>query len=216
MDFTLTEEEARVLGSLMEKEMSAPEYYPLSLNALTNACNQKSSRDPVVNYDEITVARAVEGLKDKQLVYEQSGARVAKYGANLANRTNLINRETAPLCLLMLRGPQTLGEMKSRTERMYTFQSIDEVREAMASLADLGFTIKLPRRPGQKESRYAHLLAGGDNIEQETAPVKVDPAVARVRADNDRVAELENQVAELKQELAELKAAFLEFKGQFE
>src|SRR6202034_2665889 len=167
MDFSLDADEVRVLGSLLEKEITTPEYYPLSLNALLNACNQKSNRDPVVHFDEDTVERALYTLRDKGLTVNITGAgsRVPKFGHRLSEKLNLGRRELAVLCELMVRGPQTLGELRTRAERMHPFDDLAEVESVLDRMPEL--VTKLPRRPGEKEARYAHLLSG---------PVAVAPA----------------------------------------
>src|SRR6202167_5579811 len=159
-DFHLTAAEARVLGSLLEKEVTTPEYYPLSLNALLNACNQKSNREPVTNFDEDTIERVLYTLRDKGLLVNITGAgsRVPKYGHRLSEKLNLGRREMAILCELMVRGPQTLGELRTRAERMHHFDDLAEVESVLDRMPEL--VTRLPRRPGEKEARYAHLLSG--------------------------------------------------------
>jgi hypothetical protein len=212
--------EARVLGSLIEKELTTPEYYPLSLNALTNACNQLSNRDPVVSYDENTVARALDSLREKKLVWVVTGAgsRVPKYEQRLSGTFNLAVQEAALLCVLMLRGPQTIGELRGRTGRMYEFQSLEEVEQVIRSLmsTEPPFISKLPRQPGTKESRFAHLLEGEVKIDHQPTAPQPERAVLEVQAENERLSRLERQVQALGTELAELKQQFLDFKTQFE
>ncbi|HUT53420.1 MAG TPA: YceH family protein [bacterium] len=216
MQSLLSDAEVRVLGCLLEKEMSTPEYYPLSLNALVNACNQKNNRDPVAAYDETTVARALEGLKQKQLVYQSSGARVPKYGHNFTKQSKMVPAEAAVMCELMLRGPQTPGELRSRTERLHKFGALEEVEHALDDLVEMKFIVKLPRQPGRKESRYAHQLMGEIKIEELAPEARVEPAMAAVRAENDRMAELAQEIKELRTQLDELRQAFADFKKQFE
>src|ERR1700682_5073256 len=158
MELTLHPIEARVLGSLLEKEITTPEYYPLSVNALVAACNQKSNRDPVVQFDEATVEQALQSLRDKGLLLTISGAgsRVPKYGHRISERLNLGRRELAILCELMLRGHQTLGDLRNRADRMLKFGDLSEVESVIDRMPEL--ITKLPRRPGEKEARYAHLL----------------------------------------------------------
>lgn len=216
-DHKLNETEARVLGALMEKEMATPEYYPLSLNALVNACNQKSNRHPVVAFDDATVVRAIDSLREKQMVVMSQAGRVPKYSQCFGANNKLIDREAALVCLLLLRGPQTVGELRSRSERLYNFSDLAEVVETLENLADMDLARKLPRQPGRKESRFAHLL-GGEPEEAlsgggEAAPEK---ATLQVRAENERIAALERDLAELKEEIGELNKAFHEFKSQFE
>lgn len=215
MDILLSETEARVLGSLMEKEMATPDYYPLSLNALTNACNQKSNRDPVVAYDEKTVVRALEGLKEKQLARQSNVSRVPKYEQNFTRPRNLVGREAAVLCVLLLRGPQTVGEVRGRTERLYRFAGLEEVEETLVNLEELGYARKLPRQPGRKESRYAHLLAGEPPIIDEIV-CRPEAATLEVQAESEKIARLEQEMEALRQDFEELKAAFLELKSQLE
>ena len=207
--------EVRVLGSLMEKELATPEYYPLSLNGLVNACNQKSNRSPVLSLDEKSVAAALLSLKDKHLVYRSDASRVPKYWHDFVKQNNLIRREAALLCTLLLRGPQTAGELRSRTERLCSFENLEEVGQYLDNLAAVGFVAKLPLQPGRKEPRFAHLLAGEpENIDQ--AAARQEPIMIAVAADNERIAELEKSVAYLKEELEMLKNEFLSFKKAFE
>jgi len=220
MDVILNAVEVRVLGSLIEKELTTPEYYPLTLNALVNACNQISNRDPVVAYDEKMVVRALESLREKQLAWMVTGAgsRVPKYEHRLAEQLKLAEQEIAVLCVLMLRGPQTIGEIRGRTGRMYEFKELTEVEMTLDSLTSAlpPLVMKLPRQPGMKESRYAHLLSGEVHVEEAPAAARLEPATLEVRAENERLAKLESEVEVLRQELAELKQQFLDFKGQFE
>jgi uncharacterized protein YceH (UPF0502 family) len=220
MDALMNAIEVRVVGSLVEKQMATPEYYPLTMNALVNACNQLTGREPVVSYDERTVARALESLREKQLVWQVSaaGARVPKYEHRLSEKFNLAEQETAVLAVLMLRGPQTVGEIKGRTGRMYEFAELAEVEMTLESLitAEPPLVVKLPRQPGTKESRYAHLMAGEVHIEEQAAEPRVEAAVLEVRAENERLAHLESEVENLRQQLAELQQQFLDFKRQFE
>jgi uncharacterized protein len=213
--------EVRVLGSLLEKQITTPEYYPLSLNALTNACNQLTNRDPVVSFEEPTVVRALDGLRDKRLATLFNGAesRVAKYKHSLADVILLTPAEVALLCVLMLRGPQTLGELRTRAERLFAFDNLGEVEAGLNALATRQpqpLVAKLPRQPGTKEARYAHLLSGLVELTAPGKSVPVEPATAAVRADNERIAALEQEAAELRRELAELKQQFAEFRKQFE
>ena len=214
MDILLNDIEVRVLGSLLEKSMTTPEYYPLSLNALTNACNQKSNRDPVVAFDETTVIRALESLREKQLAVLSASSRVPKYAEVFAGNRKLVTRETALIMVLLLRGPQTIGELRGRTERAYKFENLAEVETTLDELAESGYVTKLPRMAGRKESRYAHLLAGEGEI-GETA-FRPEPAVIAVRAENERIASLEEEVKALRQEFDALQAEFEKFKKEFE
>lgn len=215
MEYTLSVPAVRVLGCLIEKEMTTPDYYPLSLNALVNACNQKSNRLPVVDFDEKIVVRALDELKEQRLAWQSDASRVPKYGENFVKTGNLLTSEAALVCLLLLRGPQTLGELRGRSERMHEFASIEAVERAIGTLAEVGLVAKLPRQPGRKEARFAHLLSGEpENIEElAAAPEKV---TLEIRAENERLSALESEVEKLAGELAELKEAFVEFKRQFE
>lgn len=216
MEFELTAEESRVLGCLLEKEMATPDYYPLSLNALVNACNQKSNRSPVVSYEEKDVVRALDGLKEKKLAWQSDASRVPKYAHSFDKVFNLVRRETAILCLLLLRGAQTVGELRSRSERLYSFTDLDEVNDTLQSLEEMQLVRKMPRQPGRKESRYAHLLAGEPQDGGQAVLASPEAATLEVRAENERIAELENEVASLRGELDDLRQAFLDFKKQFE
>jgi hypothetical protein len=194
--------EARVLGALMEKEATTPEYYPLSLNALVNACNQKSNREPVVDYDEDTVYDAVNRLREKKLSLMVTGSgRVNKYQQRISETLNLGRRESAVLCTLLLRGPQTLGEVKDRSERMFAFADLAEAEtllEKLANWPDGPLVTKLGRQPGQKEARFAHLLSGEPAVE--TASETVAPV--------GRVAQLEQELQQLRAEFDHLKRRF--------
>jgi len=207
MDLHLEPAEARVVGCLIEKEITTPEYYPLSLNALVNACNQKSNRDPVVSYDDALVDLVLESLRHKGLLTTITGAgsRVPKYGHRFTDRLNLGRRETAILCELMLRGPQTSGELRGRTERMHRFDDVAEIESVLERMPEL--VVKLPRRPGEKEGRYAHLLSGQPAVESGPEPVPMR---------QDRVMALEAEVGQLRQEVESLKSQFADFRKQFE
>lgn len=222
MDLPLLNDiEVRVLGSLIEKQISTPEYYPLSLNALVNACNQTNNRNPVVAYGESDVNRALVSLRDKHLACEFSGgtSRVLKFGHKLDEALELSPAEVAVLCVLMLRGPQTPGEIRGHSGRLHEFA---DPTHAMATLATLAgrhqsLVVCLPRQPGTKESRYCHLLAGEPSIALATPPV--DPtasASAKAAAEPDRMAALESEVAGLRREVTELRRIFDEFRKQFE
>lgn len=220
---TLNEYEVRVLGALVEKKITTPEYYPLTVNSIINACNQKSSRDPVVVYDESIVQKTLQSLRDKKLAYVFSGAdaRVAKYGHLFPEAMDLSYGETAVMCVLMLRGPQTPGELRSRTASLHSFDSLEDVELALQSLMDLDLrksplVLKLPRQPGTKESRYAHLLSGEINVEQLAITAAPAPRPSAARVDDERVARLEAEVAVLRQGLATLQQQLMEFKKQFE
>jgi uncharacterized protein YceH (UPF0502 family) len=215
MDITLDAIEVRVLGSLMEKELATPEYYPLSLNALINACNQKTNRSPVLSLDDKTVATALHSLKKKQIVYQSDASRVPKYWHTFTKQKNLIIREAALLSLLLLRGPQTAGELRSRTERLYSFDHLDEVVQGLDNLSSAGLVTKLPLQPGRKEHRFAHLLAGEpENIDQ--GVTRQEPVMVTIEAESARIAELEHAVASLKEEVDMLKQEFFTFRKEFE
>lgn len=216
MDIFLNAIEVRVLGSLLEKEMATPEYYPLSLNGLTSACNQKTNRDPVVGYDEKTVVRALDSLKEKGLARQSNVSRVPKYEQNLTGPNKLINREAAALCTLLLRGPQTSGEIRGRTDRLYKFAGLDEVMDTLNTLIDLGYVAKLPRQPGRKEFRFAHLLAGEPVLPGSDIVPQPEAAILEVRAADERVAALAEDLQELRREVQELKQAFFDFKDKFD
>ena len=207
MNVKLNEVEARVLGALIEKEISTPDYYPLSLNALVNACNQKNNREPVMTLDESSVRTALYNLQAKGLAGPASGAdsRVTKYEHRIQEVFNFTRAETAIIDVLLLRGPQTPGELRGRSERMYRFEELSDVQATLQRLIerDPPLVTILPRQPGTKESRYAHLL-GGD-VEGGGAPAESSAPVARGGIDDERMARLECEVAELKKEIAELK-----------
>jgi uncharacterized protein YceH (UPF0502 family) len=213
MDLSLDAEQVRVLGSLLEKEVTTPEYYPLSLNALLNACNQKSNRDPVVHFDEQIVERALYTLRDTGLLLNVTGAgsRVPKFGHRLSEKLNLGRRELAIICELMLRGPQTVGELRTRAERMHRFDDLAEVESVLDRMPEL--VTKLPRRPGEKEVRYAHLLSGPPPAAVDTGELIADSAPP---ARSDRIATLEAEVAQLRRELEDLQKQFAGFQKQFE
>jgi len=214
MDILLNDAEVRILGSLMEKSMTTPEYYPLSLNALTNACNQKSNRNPVIAFDETTVVRGLDSLRQKQLVVLSASSRVPKYAEVFTNTRRLVAREAALIMILLLRGPQTLGELRGRTERVYKFGDLAEVEATMEELEESGYVTKLPRMAGRKESRYAHLLAGDVQIE-EAAP-RPEPAALAVRAENERIATLEEEHLKLREDFNRLQEEFKRFRKEFE
>ncbi|MFT5699817.1 MAG: hypothetical protein ACI8ZB_002683 [Desulforhopalus sp.] len=216
MDILLTDNEVRLLGCLMEKEMATPDYYPLSLNALTNACNQKSNRNPVVSFDEETVIYALNGLQERKLVRQSNVSRVPKYEQVFSKELKFTNREEAVICILLVRGPQTIGEIRGRTERLYTFNSLDEVQETISTLEDMELVKKLPRQPGRKESRYTHLLSGDlDEAIVETVPQgKVETVI--VRKENNSTDDLQEQIDNLHQQLQNLRLEFESFKSQFE
>lgn len=217
----LSANELRVLGSLVEKAVTTPDYYPLTLNSLTLACNQLTNRDPVVSFDETTVVRALDGLREKRLASVFTGAesRVAKYKHSLTDALLLTPGEVGLLCVLMLRGPQTLAELRTRTERFQRFESPAEVEEALQGLASRTpqpLVVKLPRLPGTKEPRYAHLLSGPVEVTVPDRTPPLEPATAAVRAEDDRLAALSAEVTALRAEVAELRQQFADFRRQFE
>jgi uncharacterized protein len=205
----LTTAEARVLGALVEKEITTPDYYPLSLNALGNASNQRSNREPVMNLDEDDLRQALNGLERKQLAgrVRTGDGRVTKYEHWLGEAFNLSRAETALMCVLLLRGPQTPGELRGRTERLHSFEEISDVLAGLQKLMEREppLAALLPRQPGTKESRYAHLLSGP--VESIIQPVAT--GIAELTASNpaheDRIAQLETTVEELRQEVASLR-----------
>lgn len=215
VDDLLTDVEVRVLGSLIEKAMTTPDYYPLSLNALMNACNQTSNRDPVVRYDEATVAHAIETLRARSFVraIQRSDSRVIKYQHLASETLNLDPRQTAVLCVLMLRGPQTLAELRTRGSRLASFERVEDVETALNELIarePSALVARLPRRTGQKEARYAHLLSGDVAFD---AP---DATAARAPADAERIGALEEGIEELRKEVADLRTQLEAFRKLFE
>jgi uncharacterized protein YceH (UPF0502 family) len=218
VDILLNDIEARVLGSLIEKEVTTPDYYPLSLNALVNACNQKSNRDPVMNLDEAAVRQALRTLEEKKLAGPADNfvSRVSKYEHRLSEVFNLTRHETAVLCELLLRGPQTPGELRSRAERMHPFDDLGVVHSTLQRLMqrDPPVVKLLPRQPGTKEARFAHLLSG-DRPEWNAQPGS-EPVVTKIRSDGDRIAHLEEAFTDLQRAFADLKQEFADFRKQFE
>ena len=218
MDIVLNDVEARVLGALIEKDITTPDYYPLSLNSLVNACNQKNNRDPVMALDEAAVRDALSGLQELRLAGPAGGAdsRVTKYEHRMQNVLNLSRGETAVLCVLLLRGPQTPGELRGRTERMHSFEGLDAVQASLQKLMqrEPPLAVVLPRQPGTKESRYAHLLSGP--IDAAEFAAQGPPPVVAVSGTDMRVLRLEEQVASLRNEVSELKQMFEGFRKQFE
>jgi len=208
MPILLNAVEARVLGALVEKEITTPEYYPLSLNALVNACNQKNNREPVMHLDEDEVRQALHGLEDDRLAGPRRGSdsRVAKYEHHLQEVFNFTRGEVAVLCVLLLRGPQTPGELRGRAERMHCFEELEDVLSTLQRLMqrDPSLVKALPRQPGTKEIRYMHLLSG--EVEGLIdAPQPSNTAVADLSPDGERLSRLESEVARLREELAEIK-----------
>jgi uncharacterized protein YceH (UPF0502 family) len=220
MNILLNDTEARVLGALMEKEVTTPDYYPLSLNALVNACNQRSNRDPVMNLDEDGARRALIGLDKQCLVRAVSGAdsRVTKYEHRLQEVFNFDRHEAAIICELLLRGPQTPGELRSRADRMHHFDDLSIVNTTLQKLIrrEPPLVKLLPRQPGTKEARYAHLLCGDVIVsEADTETVRVVP-ISPKPDESERVARLESEVASLRKDVEQLQQQFAEFRRQFE
>lgn len=215
LESPLTDVEIRILGCLIEKQHTTPDYYPLTLNALVAACNQSSNRHPLVAYTERTVTDGLESLRHGQLAWSvsSSGSRAVKYEQRLTDMLHLSLQETALLCVLLLRGPQTLGELRGRSERIYPFADLAETEAALQALVQsepAPLAVKLPRLPGTKESRFAHLLAG---------PVEAEAVAAAMEEEKTKsspsLALLENEVRSIRAELAELRAAFETFKSEF-
>jgi len=218
----LTEIETRVLGSLIEKDITTPDYYPLSLNALVNACNQKNNRDPVMTLDETVVRDALATLQEKRLAGPASGAdsRVTKFEHRLQEVFNFDRREIAVVCVLLLRGPQTPGELRSRTDRMYHFEALDDVVSTLDRLAQREPSLArvLPRQPGTKESRYTHLFSGEPPMSSEDVNVAraPSPATAGANSTAERLIALEEEVSRLRHELSEVQQQLASFRKQFE
>ena len=217
MELSLTPIEVRVLGALIEKDITTPEYYPLSLNALVNACNQKSNREPVMQLDEDSVRDALSALQERRMAGPASGAdsRVTKYEHRLQEVFNFTRPEIAVLCVLFLRGPQTPGELRGRTERMFRFETLDDVQSALQKLTqrEPSLVKVLPRQPGTKESRWAHLLSGDVVVAE--APQEAASAPVH-SADAERIARLEEEVVAMRREFGELKDQLERFRKQFE
>src|ERR1051325_7590524 len=219
MSTTLTENEVRVLGALVEKQITAPEYYPLTLNSLTAACNQKNNRNPVTSLSESEVDDALFSLRDKNLAYVFHGStsRVPKYKHVAPEVLRVTPPELAALCVLMLSGPQTVGEIRTRGSRLYEFSGLEEVDETLRALSareNEPLVVRLPRQAGQKEARFAHLLSGEPQIEEAASP---SPEPSRSRAnDSERVANLAEQIETLTARVEDLTNQFAAFKKQFE
>lgn len=221
MEINFSTEEIRVLGVLMEKQMTVPEYYPMTPNAIKTACNQKSNRNPIVNYDEDVVFDTLQSLRKKEMLIlvSTSGSRVRKYKHRMKEIFFLSRKETAALCVQMLRGPQTVGEIRTRTGRMVEFENLDEVTEVLTDLSSENrkpqpLDIKLPVWPGQKEHRYMHLFAGKPDIEKLAAEAKAFPVSQT--GGTSRYTELSEKIEALSAEIKELRDQFNEFKRQFE
>jgi len=218
VNIVLNEMEARVLGALLEKEITTPDYYPLSLNSLVNACNQKSNRDPVMNLDEDSVRDALRTLHDNSLARSVSAAdsRVTKYEHRLQEAFNFDRREAALVCELLLRGPQTPGELRMRAERMHQFDDLSEAQSALQRLMNREPPLVkvLARQPGTKESRYIHLLSDDAKPVSSTAGREVPAALEREKMDG--FSRLSSEMAELRRDMADLKQQFAAFRKQFE
>jgi len=221
MDIKLDPVEARILGSLIEKEMTTPDYYPLTLNSLASACNQRSNREPVMNLDEDTLNQAIDNLKKKQMIWQvrMAGSRALKYEHNMKRFEDITKREAAVLCVLLLRGPQTIGEIRTRSARMYNFNGLSEAERIIEYLIEReggAFVVKLPLRPGHKEYRYTHLLCGDVHADDDhNSPVySAEPLEIHYRGPD--IADLEQRVADLEAEVAMIKNQFSQFMKQFE
>ncbi|MBI5074943.1 MAG: YceH family protein [Nitrospirae bacterium] len=218
MDPVLDDREIRILGCLIEKELTTPEYYPLSLNSLTNACNQKSNRNPMVSYEETIVQEALDRLQSKGLARKTltAGSRVDKYLHTILDKFDLSKPEMVVLCELMLRGPQTAGELRSRAERMTPFENLDKMDETLRGLTEHApaLVIQLPREAGRKERRFMHLLSGSRSTAASDADQSDAPSALPLRSD-ERLSLLEEEIEKLRTELKELKQAFAEFRSQF-
>ncbi|GAC1702650.1 MAG: YceH family protein [Candidatus Acidiferrum sp.] len=224
VNILLNDVEARVLGALVEKEITTPDYYPLSLNALVNACNQKNNRDPITTLDEAAVREALHSLSDQALARSSSvDSRVTKFEHRLQEVFNFNRHEIAILCVLLLRGPQTPGELRTRSERLHPFEDLSEVQSGLRQLMtrEPPLAAVLLRQPGTKEARYAHLLSGDVYAHSHPTP-EASPAVGlgagqtRHPESDPRVAILENEVSELKRELADLRKQLTDFQKRFE
>jgi hypothetical protein len=221
MDVELNQTEIRVLGSLIEKELTTPEYYPLSMNALVNACNQKSSRNPVMSLDENDVIRAVDTLRSKRLAWklDTAGGRVPKYEHNFGVRWNFSPQEIAVLCVLLLRGPQTVGEIRNRTNRMYTFNGCDEVEAVLRGLMENSegpFVRTLQRKPGTKEERYAHTFAAESEIEEPRSSESVVPETSVQNPEQTALESLRREIGGIRNDLDTLTQRFEQFIKQFD
>jgi uncharacterized protein YceH (UPF0502 family) len=218
MDIILNDVEARVLGSLIEKDLTTPEYYPLSLNALVHACNQKSNRDPLMNLDEDAARQALRSLEQKELAgpADNMVSRTAKFEHRLQEAFNFTRHEIAIVCELLLRGPQTPGELRGRADRMHKFDDLGIVQSTLQRLMkrDPPLVIMLPRAPGTKEARFAHLLSG--DVEAWGSETSAETPVPGSSLESQRIARLENELAGIQQELADLRQQFAAFRKQFE
>lgn len=222
MEFEFSSIEARILGSLFEKSVTTPDYYPMTLNALTAACNQKSNRDPVMALIEEDVVRGLDDLREHRLValVSTAGSRGMKYAHRMSNFYEFSPQELGILCVLLLRGPQTSGEIRTRTHRLCSFESVSETEEILHELEQREggpFVVQLPRQPGRSSRRFMHLLSGPIDIEalEEATPV-AEPARVTVHAENERIAALEEKVGTLQTQMDAIQHQFAQFKAQFE
>lgn len=214
----MNETEIRILGSLIEKQLTTPDYYPLTLHSLTAACNQKNNRSPLMSVTEAEVERALDSLREKNLAYVFHGStsRVPKFKHVAPEILQLNPAELAVMCVLMLSGPQTLGEIRTRGSRLHDFSGLEEVDETLRGLAAREtepLVMKLPRQSGQKDARYVHLLSGEPDLSHLEATTTEQ---STRRADSERAPQLEEQVQLLKQQVEELARQFAEFRKQFE
>ena len=220
MNLNLSTIETRVLGALIEKDITTPDYYPLSLNALVNACNQKNNRDPVMTLNEDQASDALASLQERRLAGPVSTAdsRVPKFEHRLQEAFNFDRREIAVICVLLLRGAQTPGELRSRTDRMYRFEALDDVISTLDRLAhrEPPLAYMLPRQPGTKESRYMHLFSGQPQYDYVARPSPAHESFAHSADDKDRLGRLEEEVSCLRQELADVQQQLAAFRKQFE
>jgi len=220
MDMQLSDIEVRILGCLFEKGTTTPDYYPLTLNSLVNACNQKSNRNPVVAYEETSVVRGLDSLRKKGLSEKihKADSRVPKYKHSFIKKFDLSLPEAAVLSVFMLRGPQTAGEIRGRSERLYKFIGLNEVEEVLTGLMNKEepMVVKLPRQTGRKEPRYMHLLSGEPEITEAETSLPEESATQQVRAENERIAKLENELTSLRKEFDNLKHEFKKLQSEFE
>jgi uncharacterized protein YceH (UPF0502 family) len=218
--YLLNDVEARILGCLIEKEITTPDYYPMTLNSLTNACNQKSNREPTVSFEKTTVVRGLDSLQVKGLTEKiyKTDSRVPKYDNVFAKSLKVSLPEVAVVCELLLRGPQTPGELRSRGDRMYKFKGRQEVEDTITGLMEREepLVVKLPRQHGRKEHRYMHLLSGEPETREQAHSLTEEKAVVQVRSENEQIAKLEGKIVELRNDLDTLKQQFAIFRSQFE
>ncbi len=216
----LDEQEVRVLGCLIEKELTTPDYYPLTLNSLTAACNQKSNRDPVVVFNESEVEQALGTLRDKGWIFEidSAGGRARKYRHAFPTKSGLEKSEMVAISILMLRSAQTVGEIRGRSGRMHKFGGLDEVNDSLDRLMDCEepWVVRLPRQAGRKENRFMHLLAGEVEVHDEALPSQTEKAAARVQHEHEQFERIDGELEQLRDEIAAIREELNRFKGQFE